>query len=187
MTARNPKRARLREEKKCDILDFKSAFKYYKRKEPPPSLENVIQPGEETGSDLLEPCDLIPPPSGELEGCHTTNPAEWRGLRFKTIPGLSIIKNVFSPADQTYWAEQCLKSYSGAEYKRNIDHPCMNIKVGDWYQEARQDRSLVDKLRWSTLGYHHDWDTKGLLSLKYFLGYSVQLGWLNSSDNCLTN
>ena len=175
MTARNPKRARvrLREDKKCDILDFKSAFKYYKRREPPPSLENVIQPGDEPWSDLLEPCDLLTPASTELEGCHTTDPGKWRGLRFKKIPGLTIIQNIFSPADQQFWAEECLKSYSGGDYKRNIDHPCLNIKVEDWYHEASQDTALVDKLRWSTLGYHHDWDTKGLLSLKYFHGYSV--------------
>ena len=175
MTARNPKRARLREDKKYDIVDFKSAFKYYKRKDPPPSLENVLKPGDDTWSDMLEPCDLLAPPNTELEDCHTTNPEAWRGWRFKTIPGLTIIQNVFSPEDQHYWAEQCLKSYSGGggDYKRNIDHPYINIKVDDWYQEAGKDRSLVDKLRWSTLGYHHDWDTKGLLSLKYFHGYSV--------------
>ena len=162
MTARNPKRARVREDTQCDILDFKSAFKYYKRKEPPPCLDNVLRPGDIACSDLLEDCPLIAPPSTDLEGCHTAPPSEWRALRFKTIPGLSIVKNVFSPADQHFWAEECLKSYSGSDYKRNIDHPCMNIKVDDWYQEACQDRSLVDKLRWSTLGYHHDWDTKGL-------------------------
>ena len=168
MTARNPKRARVRDDTKCDILDFKSAFKYYKRREPPPCLDNVLQPGDIACSDLLEDCPLITPPSGDLEGCHTAPPSEWRGLRFKTIPGLSIVKNVFSPADQHFWAEECLKSYSGSDYKRNIDHPCMNIKVGDWYQEACQDRSLVDKLRWSTLGYHHDWDTKGFVVSQIF-------------------
>lgn len=36
----------------------------------------------------------------------------------------------------------------------------MNLRVGDWYEESREDTSLVDRLRWSTLGYHHDWDTK---------------------------
>ena len=28
------------------------------------------------------------------------------------------------------------------------------------YEEAVKDKSVIDKLRWSTLGYHHDWDTK---------------------------
>ena len=28
------------------------------------------------------------------------------------------------------------------------------------FEEAVGNRSVVDKLRWSTLGYHHDWDTK---------------------------
>ena len=36
----------------------------------------------------------------------------------------------------------------------------MNLRVGDWYEESREDTSLVDRLRWPTLGYHHDWDTK---------------------------
>ena len=169
MTARNPKRARLREDKQCDIVDFKSAFKYYKRRAPPPCLDNVLRPGDESWSDQLEACELIPPSSGELEGCHTTNPADWRGLRFRSLPGLALLQNVFSPADQQFWARECLERYSGAEYRRNIDHPCMNLQVDHWYDQARLDRSLVDKLRWSTLGYHHDWDTKDLLSLKYFL------------------
>lgn len=36
----------------------------------------------------------------------------------------------------------------------------MGLEVGDWFQEAVEDASLLDKLRWSTLGYHHNWDTK---------------------------
>ena len=28
------------------------------------------------------------------------------------------------------------------------------------YEEASREPGVVDKLRWTTLGYHHDWDTK---------------------------
>ena len=29
-----------------------------------------------------------------------------------------------------------------------------------WYRAAMEDPVLVPRLRWATLGYHHDWDTK---------------------------
>ena len=28
------------------------------------------------------------------------------------------------------------------------------------YREKKQGKSIMDKLRWTTLGYHHNWDTK---------------------------
>lgn len=30
----------------------------------------------------------------------------------------------------------------------------------NWWDYAKQDKSVLKKLRWSTLGYHHNWDTK---------------------------
>ena len=29
-----------------------------------------------------------------------------------------------------------------------------------WWGQVQSDTKIVDKLRWATLGYHHDWDTK---------------------------
>ncbi len=35
-------------------------------------------------------------------------------------------------------------------------------KQFSWWENVQTGKSssLIDKLRWSTLGYHHDWDTK---------------------------
>ena len=41
---------------------------------------------------------------------------------------------------------------------------CTGLKsdVFSWWESVQSSNltNLVDKLRWSTLGYHHDWDTK---------------------------
>ena len=155
MSAKHRKRART-EEREDGPVDFKSAFKYYKRKHPPPDLGSVIDP--ERCEGLLERRPLVT--SLDTEDCHTKSPSQWEAYRVTSVPGLTVLRNVFSEEDRHYWAGRCLKSYSSSQYKRNIDHPCMGLEVGDWFQEAGEDVSLLDKLRWSTLGYHHDWDTK---------------------------
>jgi len=33
-------------------------------------------------------------------------------------------------------------------------------------QKDKKEKTLIDKLRWVTLGYHHDWDTKVLCSTR---------------------
>ena len=51
----------------------------------------------------------------------------------------------------------------------------MSLSVGDWYLESLEDTTLVDRLRWSTLGYHHDWDTKDSIVA---IGSSVNCQWI---------
>ena len=83
---------------------------------------------------------------------------------------------MLSPAHQAYWADRCLTHYSGPQFRRNIDNPVVmdqpvgsiqttanpltNHQAGDWYPACCEDSRLADRLRWATLGYHHDWDTK---------------------------
>ena len=70
------------------------------------------------------------------------------------------------------------QDFSGKNYKRNIDHPDLNLNIENWYVDwpnfltmskvfvlrfnaaSSGEPGVVDKLRWATLGYHHDWDTK---------------------------
>jgi len=145
-----------------DDNQFKPKFKYYKRRKPPPSLDDVIDPHNSDHSELFERLHITETAEidDDTEQTHTNNVKDWNIVKFKPSPGLVFIENVFSLDDQLYWASKCLKEYSSDSYKRNIDHPSLNISVNNWWEESQKDGSLVDKLRWSTLGYHHDWDTK---------------------------
>jgi len=144
-----------------DENQFRSVFKYYKRKQPPPSLSDVIDPhNPDHWSDLFKEHDVTASTVTDQVEDHANKVTQWRVGSYKVAPGLIVIKNVFSSSDQLYWASKCLKEYSSATFKRNIDHPSLNLSVADWWSECQHDSSLVDKLRWSTLGYHHDWDTK---------------------------
>ena len=68
------------------------------------------------------------------------------------------------------------QDFSSSTYKRNIDHPDLNISdCGSWFHCSRSDASLVDKLRWSTLGYHHNWDTKVRLFKKLMGKWSFEI------------
>ena len=147
-----------------DENNFRSVFKYYKRKQPPPSLNDVIDPHNSDHWNLFKEHNVTASKIIEQEDEHTNKVTQWKVGSFKAAPGLVVIRNVFSSSDQLYWASKCLKEYSSATFKRNIDHHSLNLSVGDWWEECQQDASLVDKLRWSTLGYHHDWDTKVRLS-----------------------
>jgi len=136
--------------------EFKKVFKYYKRKKPPPDLSNVISGGDsEFFTELTIKDHLISNTNSRYK-----NVKDWKVRRSRLHPGLILVQNVFSPADQLYWSHQCLSYFSSAQFKRNIDHPDLKIQTADWFRDARDDSKLVDKLRWSTLGYHHDWDTK---------------------------
>ena len=95
-------------------MDFKSVFKYYKRKQPPPSLDEVIDTEDEQWCDLLEKCDLVTSPGLIPADCHTNDVSEWAAFKLRSSPGLTLIKNVFSDCDQLHWAGQCLKVESPA-------------------------------------------------------------------------
>ena len=109
MTARHRKKARTTDDNKCDIVDFKSSFKYYKRKQPPPSLDNVIDAEDEKWSEMLEQVDLIQSSSDDTGDHHTNKISDWKAFKIPSLDGLTIIKNILSVDDQHYWATQCLK------------------------------------------------------------------------------
>lgn len=85
----------------------------------------------------------------------------WKVYRFKKHPGLILIRNPFTSLGQRYWIQKSLKEYSKKPNKTNID---IERNIDDWWAECnlneKCDRKLQKKLRWTTLGYHHNWDTK---------------------------
>ncbi|XP_047366699.1 nucleic acid dioxygenase ALKBH1 isoform X1 [Vespa velutina] len=143
---------------------FKDTFKYYKRRNPLPDLTNVI--------DFNYP-DIIKVKNIKT---HFTNDTyekkfglkcskDWKIYELLNIPGLIFIKNPFTTSGHHYWIIKCLKDYSRKPNKLNLD--AHNILTDEtWWDicfrsnNNNRAESLLPKLRWATLGYHHDWDTK---------------------------
>lgn len=72
-----------------------------------------------------------------------------------------MILNPFTSLGQRLWIRKCLEEYPKKPNKTNID---IERNIEDWWSELckgeQWDRKLQKKLRWTTLGYHHNWDTK---------------------------
>lgn len=89
----------------------------------------------------------------------------WKTFTFHNHPGLIFIRNPFNTLGQRYWIQKCLKDYSRKPNKTNLD---IDHNFSDWWAECHLNNEcnikLQKKLRWTTLGYHHDWDTKVKIS-----------------------
>ncbi|XP_072948837.1 nucleic acid dioxygenase ALKBH1 [Epargyreus clarus] len=142
---------------------FMKVFKYYKSNNQKPSYDNVISIARNTCTTELDAVNVnssqIDDARLELLGLHKCS--EWKQYSFKRHPGLILIKNPFTGLGQRYWIRQCLEEYPKKPNKKNID---IDTDLSDWWQECYKDgqlnRKLQKKLRWTTLGYHHDWDSK---------------------------
>ncbi|XP_034254883.1 nucleic acid dioxygenase ALKBH1 isoform X2 [Thrips palmi] len=150
---------------------FKTDFKYYKQKCPLPDFSKVLDFSnikEETGLKRLH-ADI----SGKFverdnEEAFVAGlmipPSEWVMYEVLDKPGLLFIKNPFNAIGQRYWIYRCLRDYTRRPNRLNIDaHHILN-KSNEWWDSCQGDdehsKSLNRKLRWATMGYHHNWDTK---------------------------
>lgn len=90
--------------------------------------------------------------------------AEWNVFELVDIPGLFFIKNAFTVDGQKYWIIRCLKDYARKPNKLNLDaHNVLGDNEAWWntcFSDSNRGKNLIPKLRWATLGYHHNWDTK---------------------------
>lgn len=99
-----------------------------------------------------------------------TSPSTWAVYHIKSNPGLVFIRNPFSPTGQRYWIARCLRDYPTAPHANNLKNikSILPAAVDNWWHSLqncpKSDKKLRDKLkasmRWATLGYHHDWDSK---------------------------
>lgn len=76
--------------------------------------------------------------------------------------GLIFIKNPFTTLGQRYWIVRALRNFTSKPNRTNLDIFDYLSENEDWWEtcQSKQDCNLLKKLRWSTLGYHHNWDTK---------------------------
>ena len=128
--------------------NFKPCFKYYKSKNPPPDLSHVLDPHSENEGhkQTMEPIRSL----GNLSNhVYLKESKDWR--MFYMTNGIHIICNPFTTQGISYWTLRCLKDFS-----QSVN----NLKDPNWWTKVQHEPKLLPKLRWATLGYHHDWDTK---------------------------
>ncbi|KAJ8942088.1 hypothetical protein NQ314_010161 [Rhamnusium bicolor] len=141
---------------------FKESFKYYKSKNPPPKLDKVFDLNKD--SDLKEfqikKIELKREEKKKFFGLKPFN--TWEVFEVAERPGLIFIKNPFTSIGQRYWAVRCLRDYSKKPNKANIDALNLVPESKEWWDMCQNNNNvlLLNKLRWVTLGYHHNWDTK---------------------------
>lgn len=153
------------------VDNFTPVFKFYKQKKTPPSLKHVLgYPSFDLNENLKKFIFYPKNVHGSL-GLSTKKP--WNVIHINTIPGLYVIPNIFTHDGVKQWSRRCLEHYGKEPNRTNLDHVLSNEEKGVIWQRSsqsfqRHDRddasafksTPVWKLRWSTLGYHHNWDTK---------------------------
>ncbi|KAG4077245.1 hypothetical protein HA402_009874 [Bradysia odoriphaga] len=161
---------------------FTDSFKYYKSKCPPPSFESVVNFGQ--NDDNLFTRRTIINAGEEFKHLGLTNPTHWHSYQFSS--GLIFIKNPFTPHGQRYWIARCLRDYPKSPHANNLRSKCISpAAIDDWWTEMVSSRTKSDKeslrsaLRWCTLGYHHQWDTK-VYSEEMKHSFPVDLGTLSA-------
>ncbi|XP_012287645.1 nucleic acid dioxygenase ALKBH1 isoform X2 [Orussus abietinus] len=142
---------------------FKDSFKYYKSRNPPPDLKHVIDVRYVDATKVKR-----------ASTCHVTGPQDeilglkpikhWKLYRFFDIADLIIIQNPFTRNGQRYWITKCLRDYSRKPYVSNLDAQKLLNNNDTWWDvsfgNSERAVNFLPKLRWSTLGYHHNWETK---------------------------
>lgn len=93
-------------------------------------------------------------------------PSQWEVYDVLEDAGLLFIKNPFKAVGQRYWIVQCLEYFTRKPNKLNIDAHNLIDANEHWWEccqrinDSKQQQILLEKLRWATMGYHHNWDTK---------------------------
>ena len=128
-----------------EIDRFKPIFKYYKSKIPSPKMDKVIDIRK--GHEILEELQSLSKLCNHL---YLKDSKDWK--LFKLPNGIHIIANPFKNEGISYWTLRCLKDFSAS--RNNLKNETI------WWNQVQTDSKVIDKLRWATLGFHHDWDTK---------------------------
>lgn len=129
--------------------NFKPVFKYYKMKKPNHNTKDVLDFDNKCNIEEWDKTTLLVGDNKDYLGLSSS----WSTWTNKSLPGLTFIKNPFTTIGQSEWITRCLKDFPEKPNKTNLD--AHHEVTTDIFKSV-----LFNKLRWATLGYHHDWDTK---------------------------
>ncbi|EEB13228.1 conserved hypothetical protein [Pediculus humanus corporis] len=142
---------------------FHSQFKFYKKKKGELNLDNVIDFNNLERNEHYKKVHSF----GEWEESFgMKKKSDWDAYEILSKPGLFFIKNPFKFIGQRYWIIRCLEYYTRKPNKLNIDIHNILTEEDDWWSYCKKNfntangKLVLDKLRWVTFGYHHNWDTK---------------------------
>ncbi|KAM3919494.1 nucleic acid dioxygenase ALKBH1 [Leptodactylus fuscus] len=150
---------------------FRKIFRFYRRKNPPADLSGVLEfrPGE----SRLKPVELrVSAVSDQDAGLLGLQPLhQWSAYHVDGYPGFLFIVNPFLPGWQHRWVRQCLKVYPRKPNVCNLDlHMNLDSASDLWSSshaqlrnrssQKRSEKTLLEKLRWVTVGFHYNWETK---------------------------
>ncbi|KAM6912184.1 nucleic acid dioxygenase ALKBH1 [Xenentodon cancila] len=152
---------------------FRKMFRFYKSRNPVPDLTDVIDfcsrdPRGQVVAAKLDPGAVSDDDAARV-GLQPVR--DWRAFGLRGYPGFVFISNPFLRGAQAFWVRQCLKTYPQKPNICNLDlHMSPSDTQDIWGKSVhvlslppsgkRQPKTLLERLRWVTLGYHYDWDTK---------------------------
>ncbi|XP_041809507.1 nucleic acid dioxygenase ALKBH1 [Chelmon rostratus] len=170
---------------------FRKMFKFYKRRNPPPDFSDVIDFSKCATSDKILPAKLDPAAVSDAQAARVgLQPVRhWRAFGLQGYPGFIFISNPFLLDSQQFWVRQCLKTYPQKPNVCNLDvHMSPSDTQDIWGKSVhglslppsgkREPKTLLERLRWVTLGYHYNWDTK-TYSANHYTPFPVDLHLLS--------
>nr|XP_023681128.1 nucleic acid dioxygenase ALKBH1 [Paramormyrops kingsleyae] len=152
---------------------FRKLFKFYKRRVPPPDFSDVIDfaKGLRNEKVFAAKLNLAAISERDARGAGLHPIKDWKAYGLEGYPGFIFISNPFLLGSQQHWVTQSLKVYPQKPNVCNLDiHMAPAETENIWERSAERIRNksggkseaktLLEKLRWVTLGYHYNWDTK---------------------------
>ncbi|GLH15842.1 Putative alkylated DNA repair protein alkB-like protein 1 [Gryllus bimaculatus] len=142
---------------------FKESFKKYKSKCPPPDFSEVINFGSKSSSQIegVKNGKIVNP----VHLCGLQPVSQWKISEIENNPGMIHVVNPFTDVGHRYWVCRALSSYTQRpESKLSLDGIGDLQEDEDWWELCTRDafraKHLQPGLRWATMGYHHNWNTK---------------------------
>ncbi|KAM6201189.1 nucleic acid dioxygenase ALKBH1 [Rhynchocyon petersi] len=160
---------------------FRKLFRFYRKSRPGTTdLGGVIDfsalhtargAGSEAHKVIRSPLNVSSVNEHDAHRAGLQPVSKWRAYGLEGYPGFIFIPNPFLPGYQWHWVKQCLKLYPQKPNVCNLDKHMSKEETRDLWDQSKEclrfkevnkqrPRSLLEKLRWVTLGYHYNWDSK---------------------------